>query len=95
MPSPRLRHEAIFLLVFALDLVNMFIATVAYPALAAELHADVGTLAWVGTAYMLGLSVVIPLAPWLAARCGERRLLLAALLLFAAAAALAGAAPGI
>ena len=32
---PRLRHEAIFLLVFALDLVNMFIATVAYPALAA------------------------------------------------------------
>ncbi len=52
MPPPRLRHEAIFLLVFALDLVNMFIATVAYPALAAELHADVGTLAWVGTAYM-------------------------------------------
>jgi MFS family permease len=81
--------------VFALDLVNMFIATVAYPALAAELHADVGTLAWVGTAYMLGLSVVIPLAPWLAARCGERRLLLVALLLFAVAAVLAGAAPGI
>ena len=95
MPSPRLRHEAIFLLVFALDLVNMFIATVAYPALAAELHADVGTLAWVGTAYMLGLSVVIPLAPWLAARCGERRLLLVALLLFAVAAGLAGAAPSI
>ncbi|HGM7301983.1 MFS transporter [Stenotrophomonas maltophilia] len=95
MPSPRLRHEAIFLLVFALDLVNMFIATVAYPALAAELHADISTLAWVGTAYMLGLSVVIPLAPWLAARCGERRLLLVALLLFAVAAVLAGAAPGI
>ncbi|OBU57998.1 MFS transporter [Stenotrophomonas maltophilia] len=95
MPSPRLRHEAIFLLVFALDLVNMFIATVAYPALAAELHADVSTLAWVGTAYMLGLSVVIPLAPWLAARCGERRLLLVALLLFAVAAALAGSASGI
>ncbi|PTA70056.1 MULTISPECIES: MFS transporter [unclassified Stenotrophomonas] len=95
MPSPRLRHEAIFLLVFALDLVNMFIATVAYPALAAELHADIGSLAWVGTAYMLGLSVLIPLAPWLAARCGERRLLLVALLVFAAAAVLAGAAPGI
>lgn len=95
MPSPRLRHEAIFLLVFALDLVNMFIATVSYPALAAELHADIGTLAWVGTAYMLGLSVVIPLAPWLAARCGERRLLLAALLLFAVAAGLAGAASSI
>ena len=92
---PRLRHEAIFLLVFALDLVNMFIATVAYPALAVELHADVSTLAWVGTAYMLGLSVVIPLAPWLAARCGERRLLLVALLLFAVAAALAGSASGI
>ncbi|MHC1651850.1 MFS transporter [Stenotrophomonas maltophilia] len=95
MPSSRLRHEAIFLLVFALDLVNMFIATVAYPALAADLRADVGTLAWVGTAYMLGLSVVIPLAPWLAARYGERRLLLVALLVFAAAAMLAGAALGI
>ncbi len=32
----------------------------AYPVLAAELHADISTLAWVGTAYMLGLSVVIP-----------------------------------
>lgn len=95
MPSARLRHEAILLLVFALDLVNMFIATVAYPILAVDLHAAVSTLAWVGTAYMLGLSVVIPLAPWLAARCGERRLLLVALLLFAVAAALAGAAPGI
>lgn len=95
MPSLRPRHEAIFLLVFALDLVNMFIATVAYPALAEELHADVGTLAWIGTAYMLGLSVVIPLAPWLAARCGERRLLLVALLVFATAAGLAGAAPSI
>lgn len=95
MPSLRQRCDTIFLLVFALDLVNMFIATVAYPALAHDLHAGIGALAWVGTGYMLGLSVVIPLAPWLAARWGERRLLLAALGVFAAASLMAGAATGI
>ncbi len=38
------------LLGFALDLVNMFVATVAYPDIARELHASVTQLAWVGNA---------------------------------------------
>ncbi|NWC66601.1 MFS transporter, partial [Pseudomonas sp. P7758] len=72
----------IFLLGFALDLVNMFVATIAYPDIARELHASVTQLAWIGNAYMLGLTVVIPLSVWLAALLGERRLIAVSLLLF-------------
>lgn len=71
----------IFLLGFALDLVNMFVATVAYPDIARELHASVTQLAWISNAYVLGLTVIIPLSVWLAAIMGERTLIAASLLL--------------
>ena len=80
----------IFLLGFALDLVNMFVATVAYPDIARELHASVTQLAWISNAYMLGLTVIIPLSVWLAAILGERTLIAASLLLFAGASLMVG-----
>ena len=80
----------IFLLGFALDLVNMFVATVAYPDIARELHASVTQLAWVGNAYMLGLTVIIPFSVWLAAMMGERGLMVVSLLLFAGASVMVG-----
>ena len=92
MPSPRLRHEAIFLLVFALDLVNMFIATVAYPA------PGIGWL--LGWRLLQGLAggLLIPVAQAAAYRqCTPdqrgaltRRILLVALLVPALAPALGG-----
>lgn len=85
----------IFLLGFALDLVNMFVATIAYPDIARELHASVTQLAWIGNAYMLGLTVVIPLSVWLAALLGERRLIAVSLLLFGVASVLVGQAASI
>ncbi|MDL2187949.1 MFS transporter [Pseudomonas sp. ChxA] len=85
----------IFLLGFALDLVNMFVATVAYPDIALELHASVTQLAWVSNAYMLGLTVIIPLSVWLAAIMGERTLIAASLLLFAGASMMVGQAGSI
>ena len=91
----RAKVEGLYLLGFSLDLVNMFIGNVAYPALAAELHASVPQLAWIGNAYMLGLTLVIPLGGWLAARLGERALLCLSLGVFALAAILAGSAPSI
>lgn len=91
----RAKVEGLYLLGFSLDLVNMFIGNVAYPALAAELHASVPQLAWIGNAYMLGLTLVIPLGGWLAARLGERVLLCLSLGVFALAAILAGSAPTI
>ncbi|MBD8090201.1 MFS transporter [Pseudomonas fluorescens] len=85
----------IFLLGFALDLVNMFVATIAYPDIALELHASVTQLAWVSNAYMLGLTVIIPLSVWLAAIMGERTLIAASLLLFAGASMMVGQAGSI
>ena len=85
----------IFLLGFALDLVNMFVATVAYPDIARELHASLTQLAWISNAYMLGLTVIIPLSVWLAAIMGERTLIAASLLLFAGASLMVGQAGSI
>lgn len=85
----------IFLLGFALDLVNMFVATVAYPDIARELHASVTQLAWVGNAYMLGLTSIIPFSVWLAAMMGERGLMVVSLLLFAGASVMVGQASSI
>jgi len=91
----RARVETLYLLGFSLDLVNMFIGTVAYPAIANDLYASVPQLAWIGNAYMLGLTLVIPLGSWLAARLGERRVLCLSLALFMAGAVLAGTAASI
>lgn len=85
----------IFLLGFALDLVNMFVATVAYPDIARELHASVTQLAWISKAYMLGLTLIIPLSVWLAAIMGERTLIATSLLLFAGASVMVGQAGSI
>lgn len=85
----------IFLLGFALDLVNMFVATVAYPDIARELQASVTQLAWISNAYLLGLTVIIPLSVWLAAVMGERALIAASLLLFAGASVMVGQASSI
>ncbi|NNA44950.1 multidrug efflux MFS transporter [Pseudomonas lactis] len=85
----------IFLLGFALDLVNMFVATVAYPDIARELHVSVTQLAWISNAYMLGLTLIIPLSVWLAAMMGERTLIATSLLLFAGASVMVGQAGSI
>ena len=85
----------IFLLGFALDLVNMFVATVAYPDIARDLQASVTQLAWISNAYMLGLTVIIPLSVWLAAMMGERALIAVSLLLFAGASVMVGQASSI
>ncbi len=78
----RSKVALVYLLGFALDLLNMFVASIAYPDIAQQLHASVTQLAWITNAYMLGLTLIIPLSVWLAARVGERRLILASLLLF-------------
>lgn len=85
----------IFLLGFALDLVNMFVATVAYPDIALELHASVTQLAWISNAYMVGLTVIIPFSVWLAAVIGARHLIAFSLLLFAGASVMVGQAGSI
>lgn len=88
----RKKVAAIYLLGFFVDLVNMFIANVAYPDIARAFGASVAELAWVGNAYILGLTLVIPLSAWLARAYGSKRIFIASLALFLIATLGAGAA---
>lgn len=91
--SYRVKIATVYLLGFFLDLINLFVASVAYPLIADDLHASVTELSWIGTGYILGLTLIIPLSSWLSRRYGAKTILLLSLSLFAAAtagAALAG-----
>ncbi|MFK8328768.1 MFS transporter [Pseudomonas sp. BJa5] len=78
----RTKISLIYLLGFALDLLNMFALNSAYPLLGQELNASVMQLSGVGNLYLIGLSLVIPFGTWLARRIGERQTLLVSLALF-------------
>lgn len=91
----RSKLATIYLLGFFLDLLNMFIANVAYPDITRSLGATIAQLSWVGNAYMLGLTMIIPLSVWLATAVGERSLIIASLSLFTLASLMAGLAGSI
>lgn len=78
----RVRVASVYLLGFFIDLVNMFIANVAYPEIGRRFDAPVSQLAWVSNGYILGLTLVIPLNSWLARRVGAKRLFMLSLLIF-------------
>ncbi|MDF1895324.1 MFS transporter [Rahnella contaminans] len=80
--SHRARVAAVYLLGFFVDLINMFIANVAYPGIARQFDAPVSALAWVSTGYILGLTLVIPLSRALTARFGARRVFILSLTIF-------------
>ncbi|WP_241174024.1 MFS transporter [Serratia marcescens] len=80
--SYRSKVAIVYLLGFFVDLINMFIANVSYPAIGQAMRASVSQLAWVSNGYILGLTLVIPLSAWLAQRIGGRRMFLLSLALF-------------
>ncbi|MHA0961547.1 MFS transporter [Enterobacter cancerogenus] len=86
----RTRVAVVFLLGFFLDLINMFIASVAFPAMGEALHASPSALAWVSNGYIAGLTLVIPFSAMLARLLGPKRLILLSLFVFSAASAAAG-----
>lgn len=88
----RTRVAVVYLIGFFVDLINMFIANVAYPGIARHFQAPVSALAWISTGYILGLTLVIPLSRWLAARFGARRVFIASLIIFMLASLGAGSA---
>lgn len=78
----RMRVACVYLLGFFVDLINMFIANVAYPDIARHFDAPVNLLAWVSNGYILGLTLIIPLSGWLAKRVGSKRLFMLSLVIF-------------
>lgn len=78
----RVRVASVYLLGFFIDLVNMFIANVAYPKIGRQFDAPVTQLAWISNGYILGLTLVIPLSGWLVRRMGAKRLFMLSLFIF-------------
>lgn len=86
----RYRIASIFLLGFFIDCINIFMSAVALPSLAASLGVSTPSVAWVANAYILGLTLIIPLSTWLAARFGGRGILTTSMLVFSMATWLCG-----
>ncbi|MCF1263944.1 hypothetical protein LH673_00785 [Morganella morganii] len=82
----RYRIALIFLLGFFIDCINIFMSAITLPAIAEAMQVSSLSVTWVANSYILGLTLIIPLSPRLAARFGIRELMTASMLLFAAAA---------
>jgi MFS family permease len=89
-------------LTFSAVAVGTFMATldgnivnVALPTIGRELHAPVGRLQWIVSAYVAAITVTLLVAGRLGDRLGHRALYTGGLLLFTLGSALCGAAPGL
>ena len=81
--SPGLRRSVGVVMIGAsLSFLDSTIVNVALHTLSVDLHAGLGTVQWVVTAYLLALAAVIPVTGWAARRFGAARLYVAALAVF-------------
>ncbi|SFF39686.1 drug resistance transporter, EmrB/QacA subfamily [Actinacidiphila alni] len=81
--SPALRRSVGVVMIGAsLSFLDSTVVNVALHTLSVDLHAGLGTVQWVVTAYLLALAAVIPLTGWAARRFGAARLYVAALTVF-------------
>lgn len=86
----RYRIALIFLAGFFIDCINIFMSTIALPDIAQRLMVSSANVVWVANSYILGLTLVIPVSPWLAGRFGARNIIVASMLIFSAAALMSG-----
>lgn len=86
----RSKVAVVYLLGFFLDLINLFIASVAFPAMSVDLHTSISALAWVSNGYIAGLTLIVPFSAFFSRYLGARRLIMFSLILFSVAAAAAG-----
>ncbi len=70
----------VYLLTFFINLVNMFIATIAFPTIGKALHASFEELSWVANIYSLALALVIPISAWLSDKYGLKKIFLLSVL---------------
>lgn len=81
--SPGLRRSVGVVMIGAsLSFLDSTVVNVALHTLSVDLHAGLGTVQWVVTAYLLALAAVIPVTGWAARRFGAARLYVAALAVF-------------
>lgn len=81
--DPAVVRVAVALLVGGIAVIfDTTIVAVALHQLAADLNADVTTIQWVSTGYLLALGVTLPLVGWLQSRLGGKNLWMIALTVF-------------
>ncbi|MGH8332238.1 MAG: MFS transporter [Pseudomonas fluorescens] len=80
----RYKVALIFLIGFFIDCINIFMSAVALPSISAALHVSTSDVAWVANAYILGLTLIIPVSTWLAGRFGSREILTTSMIVFTA-----------
>ncbi|KAJ1681693.1 hypothetical protein LUZ63_023082 [Rhynchospora breviuscula] len=78
-----------------MPVVDTTIVAIGLHRIGEDLGADVATLQWVSTIYLLALAVVIPIAGWVQARLGDRGAWVLASGVFLLASLLCALAPGI
>jgi MFS transporter, DHA2 family, multidrug resistance protein len=71
------------------------IVNVALPYMQKSFGVGVDQVTWVVTSYLVAVSVVLPMAGWIAARVGRKRYFVTAVVLFVAASAMCGLATGL
>lgn len=81
--TPEVRRAALALIIGGIAAtLDTTIVTIALHTLVLRLHSTVGTIQWVSTAYLLALTVAIPVTGWAEARWGGKRAWMAALVIF-------------
>ena len=91
--DPHVLRIALTLIVGALAVVfDSTIISVAINDLGRDLHASLGTIQWVSTAYLLALAVTMPIAGWAQSALGGKRLWIIALCVFLAGSVLSASA---
>jgi EmrB/QacA subfamily drug resistance transporter len=81
--TPEVRRAALALIIGGIAaILDTTIVTIALHTLVLRLHSTVGTIQWVSTAYLLALTVAIPVTGWAEARWGGKRAWMAALVIF-------------
>jgi EmrB/QacA subfamily drug resistance transporter len=91
-PRPYKRSVPFAIAVAAfIEAIDSTVVTTALPAIARDMQVAATDLSSLVTAYLLAVTVLIPLSGWIADRFGARRVFACAILLFTAASALAAA----
>ena len=87
---PVLAAAAVVVCGAAMTILDSTIVNVAIERLAVAFDAELATIQWVSTAYLLTLAAAIPAAGWAVDRFGTRRVFMAAVAAFAAGSLLCG-----
>lgn len=99
MPSDNHSQRAVVATVYVtamfMSVLDTTIVTVALPAIAREFDVTATLVGSVSIAYLVALTVFIPVSGWLGDRIGGKRVLLGAIALFAVGSALCGLAPSL